>query len=308
MFGKLKTHVFFILICSLCLTACNIPIVNNVGLVISLTTFTVTPGEKDTEPSATSTPTATSTQTQTATVTKTPTPTETPTPTLTLTETTTETSTPTETTTPTSTACNKAQFVSDVNYPDGSHIFVGTSFDKTWRILNAGTCTWTTDYTIVFTAGYRMGPLFHWNLNRQYYAGETVDITLPFVAPESTGYYSSSFYLRSGDGETFGVGSEGTTAFWVKIRAVSYYDYYTSTPTPEIPERPPRPPRKLPKPPIPVGTPPATPPAPPAITGIPPTPAPGTLAPPPPPPPPSSSSGSGDPPPATPLPTPLSGS
>jgi hypothetical protein len=137
------------------------------------------------------------------------------------------------TATPEPSECNRAEFVTDVNYPDGSSIYVGTIFDKTWRLRNVGTCTWTPGYTIVFTSGYRMGAPYAVSISNTNVApGRTVDITLPFTAPGTPGSYSGSFYLRAKSGEVFGVGDDGTTPFWVRIYSVSYY--YTYTPTPSV--------------------------------------------------------------------------
>ncbi len=48
-------------------------------------------------------------------------------------------------------ACtDRAQFVADVTVPDGTRYDPGATFTKTWRLRNAGTCTWTTSYTMVF--------------------------------------------------------------------------------------------------------------------------------------------------------------
>lgn len=262
-----KRFMILPLISLLILTACNIPVMKNASLVIALATYTV-------EASKTRMPTTTSTSTPTETSTSTPTQTQTPTATATFTVTATETITAT----PTDENCNLAEFVRDVNYPDGSYIFAGTDFDKTWRLRNIGSCTWTPAYRVVFTSGYRMGSPYSISFtDTDVEPGDSVDITLPFTSPETTGYYSASFMLKSADGETFGVGSDGTTAFWVKIYSASYADYVTSTPTstPVTPKPPP------PRPPQPNPTP-----MPPPVTGTPPTPDPGTPPPPPPPPPP----------------------
>jgi hypothetical protein len=40
-------------------------------------------------------------------------------------------------------ACDQAQFIKDVTIPDGTVIAPGTSFKKTWRLKNIGTCTWS---------------------------------------------------------------------------------------------------------------------------------------------------------------------
>src|SRR5512134_2558781 len=49
--------------------------------------------------------------------------------------------------------CDAAAFVSDVSYPDGSTVALGSTFTKIWRIRNTGTCTWNTSYALVFVSG-----------------------------------------------------------------------------------------------------------------------------------------------------------
>jgi len=223
---KLWQLFSLLVILALGVTACEIPVTKRTSLWIGFATHAPNPK------SWTATPTATLTSTQTATQTATQTGTQTVTATATL--------TPTEETviteTPESSECNRAEFVRDVNYPDGSYIYFGTDFDKTWRIRNVGTCTWTPSYSIMFTSGYRMGAPYSSSIsNVNVKPGQTVDITLSFEAPEAIGFYSGSFYLRSKSGEVFGVGADGTTPFWVKIYSVSYY--YTYTPTPSVTPR-----------------------------------------------------------------------
>src|SRR5574338_1618752 len=52
--------------------------------------------------------------------------------------------------------CDQAQFVRDVTIPDGTVFAPGATFTKTWRIKNAGTCTWS-GYSLVFDSGDSMG-------------------------------------------------------------------------------------------------------------------------------------------------------
>ena len=52
--------------------------------------------------------------------------------------------------------CNWVEFVKDVTIPDGTKITGGTSFTKTWRLRNAGSCTWTTEYDLAFVKGDQM--------------------------------------------------------------------------------------------------------------------------------------------------------
>jgi hypothetical protein len=200
--------------------ACNIPIMRNISLSIGLATHTPDPKSWTATPSAT----ATTTQTATATGTQTATATVTPTAEVAITD------------TPEPSECNRAEFVYDVNYPDGSSVYEGTYFDKTWRLRNVGTCTWTPSYSVVFTSGYLMGAPYSSSISTtNVKPGQTVDITLPFDAPGTPGSYAGSFYLRAKSGEIFGVGADGTTPFWVRIYSVSYY--YTYTPTPSVTPR-----------------------------------------------------------------------
>jgi hypothetical protein len=49
--------------------------------------------------------------------------------------------------------CDRAQFVSDVTAPDGSSFAPGATFTKTWRLMNIGTCTWNTAYSLTWVGG-----------------------------------------------------------------------------------------------------------------------------------------------------------
>ena len=64
--------------------------------------------------------------------------------------------TPTKSATPAPSACDRAQFISDVTVPDGTTFAPNTSFSKTWRLKNVGTCTWT-NYSLIFDSGEKMG-------------------------------------------------------------------------------------------------------------------------------------------------------
>ena len=59
--------------------------------------------------------------------------------------------------TPTPKPCYQLSFISDVTIPDGSKIVAGTSFTKTWRIQNSGTCKWDTDLTSYLWMGIKWG-------------------------------------------------------------------------------------------------------------------------------------------------------
>ena len=47
----------------------------------------------------------------------------------------------------------------DVTIPDYTEVAPGTSFTKTWRLVNTGPCTWSNDYSAVWFSGETFGAL-----------------------------------------------------------------------------------------------------------------------------------------------------
>ncbi len=144
---------------------------------------------------------------------------------------------PTWTPSPTALPCNWAQFIADVTYPDGTEVEAGTTFVKTWRLKNIGSCAWTTAYTLIFDHGDRMGAPADLNLPRTVAPGETVDISVELQAPADPGTYKGYFRLRADDGEVFGIGGAHNGAFWVEIKVkASTPPSPTPTPKPSGPD------------------------------------------------------------------------
>jgi len=132
----------------------------------------------------------------------------------------TATTPPTNTPQPTTTSipCNRANFVSDVTYPDGSDVTVNEGFVKTWRLQNNGSCTWTSGYKLIFSHGDRMNAPDEVILTGGSIApGQTVDVSVSLTAPSNQGTYKGYFKLKASDGQVFGIGAGGTTAFWVEV-------------------------------------------------------------------------------------------
>jgi hypothetical protein len=108
-------------------------------------------------------------------------------------------------------ACTyRASFVADVNYPDNSVIAPGTAFIKTWRVKNTGTCSWGRAgfalHSVAFVGGDKMGaPDTVELLADQVNRGQTVDISVPFVAPNTAGTYKSQWRLKVDNGPLIGV-------------------------------------------------------------------------------------------------------
>jgi Ig-like domain-containing protein len=127
------------------------------------------------------------------------------------------TASPYPTSTPKPVPCLGIQFVMDVTIPDGTMFAPGTSFVKTWRLRNAGSCTWTPDYSLVFRGGNAMGASGVVYLNSTVYPGQNVDVSVTLTAPAATGTYEGLWSLRSPNGVLFALGDNADVPFWVKI-------------------------------------------------------------------------------------------
>lgn len=124
--------------------------------------------------------------------------------------------------------CNQASFVDDISVPDGTKMTASQPFTKTWSITNVGTCTWTTSYVVYFDSGNSMSGAATYNFPNSVAPGQTVEISVPLVAPSSTGDYTGSWKFRAPNGDQFGVGANGGVPVTVVIKVVT-------VPTPKDP-------------------------------------------------------------------------
>jgi hypothetical protein len=126
-------------------------------------------------------------------------------------------------------ACDKSVYISDVTIPDKTVVTPGKVFDKTWALMNTGSCAWTTAYSMTFVSGERMGgssaPLGQ-SVASQQQANVTVKLTAPTVAGTYTGYWR----LANSQGSQFGqqvnvtiiVSGNATTATVTPTPAAAY--------------------------------------------------------------------------------------
>jgi hypothetical protein len=125
--------------------------------------------------------------------------------------------------------CDRAKFVEDVTYPDGTDVPPGTTFVKTWRLSNNGTCTWNSSYALVFVGGDAMGGPAAQQLTTGTVApGQEIDLSVTLKAPDSQKSYTGNWKLRNGAGVIFGLGDDASKSFFVKIDVVK-----AITPTPQ---------------------------------------------------------------------------
>ncbi len=165
-------------------------------------------------PEASATPTATATPTETTTTTASPT------------DDATQAAPTQENSAPPAANCDAATFAEDVSIPDGTQLAPDTDFIKTWKILNSGTCTWNTDYVVVFVDGSDMdGDSPTYLTVDAVPPGNVVDISVEMTSPDTTGKYTGYWRMQNADGVVFG------DTFYVEIEVVRPGESKTPTPT-----------------------------------------------------------------------------
>jgi uncharacterized protein YkwD len=109
---------------------------------------------------------------------------------------------------------NSASFVADVTIPDNTNVAGGTTFTKTWRVSNTGTCVWGPDYTLTYYSDERLGAPASVPLAITY-PGQTADISVDFTAPNTTGNHRGNFVIKNPAGLIMKVGDD--SRLWVII-------------------------------------------------------------------------------------------
>lgn len=137
---------------------------------------------------------------------------------------------PTSTVAPPPTAsCDVAQFLKDISIPDGTVFAPGATFTKTWRLKNAGTCTWS-GYSLVFDSGDSMGGTSPTPIGTVG-PGQEVDLSVNQTAPTANGSYRGYWRIRNASGVLIPVlgGTQGKS-FFVDIKVAvssSGFDFHT---------------------------------------------------------------------------------
>jgi uncharacterized protein YkwD len=109
---------------------------------------------------------------------------------------------------------NSASFVADVTIPDNTNVAGGTTFTKTWRISNTGTCIWGPDYKLTHYSDELLGappsvPLPITN------PGQTADISVNLIAPNANGTHRGNFVVENPKGLIMKIGDD--SRLWVII-------------------------------------------------------------------------------------------
>ncbi len=115
--------------------------------------------------------------------------------------------------------CMSASLISE-NPPDKTIYHPGEKFLKTWHIKNTSNCTWTPSYKVVFWDGNIMGGAYNYNFPQTLPPGQSANVSLWLVAPDTAGTYKSEWKFQTPDGQNFGVGSYQNPV-WYEIIVVA---------------------------------------------------------------------------------------
>lgn len=108
--------------------------------------------------------------------------------------------------------------------PDDALLSPGDYFWKTWTLLNTGTCTWNSSYSLVFWNGDLMGGLTSYPLSEVVAPEETFDISIYLQAPATEGTVTGYWRLQTPWGVDFGVGPQNIS-FYVQVKVSTDLNY-----------------------------------------------------------------------------------
>jgi len=86
-----------------------------------------------------------------------------------------------------------------VTIPDDSPIIASTTFIKTWRVRNTGTCIWGPDYTLAHYSDEQMGVFASIPLSVTF-PNQTADLSLELTASSTVGTHRGNFVIKNPDG------------------------------------------------------------------------------------------------------------
>ena len=119
---------------------------------------------------------------------------------------------------PTSTAqaCDKALFLAET-IPDDSEFDGGESIKKSWTFKNIGTCTWNTNYKLIFDSGEALGGPASVAFSKSVAPNEQITIEVPLVVPTTPGTYKGTWKLQAADATKF-----ATVTVQIKVKSAAF--------------------------------------------------------------------------------------
>ncbi len=84
--------------------------------------------------------------------------------------------------------------------PDDTKFLPGTTFTKTWRLMNSGSSTWTNDYKLVYAEGDQMGANTEYRIPIPVEPGKIIDMSIQMKAPDTAGNYKGYWKIKNPNG------------------------------------------------------------------------------------------------------------
>ena len=101
------------------------------------------------------------------------------------------------------TNCDNSIYISDVTIPDNTTIPAGTSFTKTWKVSNNGSCAWTATYELVFISGDSLGGKAT-AIGKIVQPGESVNVSVILTSTSAKGTIKGNWRLSNDKNQPFG--------------------------------------------------------------------------------------------------------
>lgn len=96
-----------------------------------------------------------------------------------------------------------AEFIRDMNVPDGTVVPPGDIFIKTWKFKNTGDHAWTPDYSIIFISGDIMDGA-NTRIGETVRVNKKIEISVELTAPYTEGIYTGYWQMADEYGNPFG--------------------------------------------------------------------------------------------------------
>jgi hypothetical protein len=120
--------------------------------------------------------------------------------------------------------------VTDVTIPDNTVLEPGVAFKKTWRVQNGGSAAWNSNFKIAFISGDAMGGPATKLIGQVVNPGNTIDISVDFVAPTTAKTYQGFWMMQTSNGQNFGLGINADKSFWVLIKVQKFFAVTNASP------------------------------------------------------------------------------
>jgi hypothetical protein len=118
---------------------------------------------------------------------------------------------------PTKSCTDEAELVRHLSIRNNTILLTNQAYGKVWLVKNVGTCTWTTEYSLVFVDGNTMQSPEKMQLTEDIAPGGTIELRISLIAPDEEGEYQARWMLNDEFGNPFGIGDESDQPLAVHV-------------------------------------------------------------------------------------------